>query len=545
MMIFKRPVVAALAFALILLAGCSEPQQADNAKDIIPQYTLPPVIKEAVPAVGGALTFPVPKNPASLNPLKAKNVGLYNLLSLVYEAPIRIKTDGRPEPELVETWEVDESGLVWTFHVRPGVQWHHGHGEMTAADIVYTINQLKSYAASDSNYAYRNGSIANSVAIDRYTVRITQTQPGNAAVYYMTFPVLCRAYSESRNMDTAIPVGTGPYKVDTLNMMDKVELSAHADWWKQPPYIQALTGVCYPDHDTELAAFKQNLFDFVTTSTLTVDTYQKYGEIVYIDYLTQYYDCIVPNSSGLFSDTNLRLAVAYALDKRDIVSKALLGHAVVTDYPVVPDSHLSPGSSKIFEYNRQKAMELLEQSGWKDRNSDGVVERVEDGQITTLSFSLLVNKNETYRLDVAENVAAQLRECGMDVAVVAADAEDHAGRLRTGFFDLALCSFYLEINPDISALVGTGGDINYGRFSDEELDRLLKNCREALDEEAMKQAYAEMEDRYLQMMPQIGLYFRTNALLYKAKINTADGLRDRNLFATIPQWYLYVEGPQQ
>ncbi|MFA5675796.1 MAG: ABC transporter substrate-binding protein [Christensenellales bacterium] len=543
--LFKKTICFVTALFIAALSGCADVADTENPDDTIPVYTLPPIVKEDVPAAGGELTFPIPQNPASLNPLKTKNVGLYNLFSLIYEAPIRVDTNGYVQPELAETWEVDETGLIWTFKLREGVNWQHGYGELTSADIIYTALLLKSYTAKDSNYAYRNGNVASLEAADKYTVKLTLNKPGNAAVYYMTFPVLCRAYCVTANVDTARPVGTGPYYVESFNMMESVKLCANETWWKQQPYIKSLNAICYPNHDFELAAYKQNLIDFLTTSILTVDTYHKYGEKHYVDYLTMYYDCLVPNTRGLFADANLRVAVAHSLDKRDIVAKGLLGHAVVTDYPVSPDSFLSPGPSKIFEFNQQKAIELLELSGYKRAGSYPIAKRTEGDQTYDLSFELLICSNEPYCRVVAENIAAQLLQCGMDVKIVEADAKEHKSRLAAGNFDIALCSFYLDINPDISYLVGSGGDINYGKFSDGELDSLLDNCRRAPDEPSIKQAYSDMEDRFLAVMPHIGLYYKTNALLYDSDINISEKFRDRNVFLKIPQWYLYVEGEER
>lgn len=81
----------------------------------IPQYTLPPVEEVALPAQGGSLIFPIPKNPASLNPLLIDNVELYNLYTLIYEQPVRFETNGKAQPELAETWGVDATGTIWTF----------------------------------------------------------------------------------------------------------------------------------------------------------------------------------------------------------------------------------------------------------------------------------------------------------------------------------------------------------------------------------------------------------------------------------------------
>ncbi len=539
-------VVAAMLLSLVFSA-CGQNADTETPQETIPQYTLPPVIKEAVPAVGGEIVFPAPQqHPAALNPLKTKNVELYNMLSLIYEQPIRIGADGRAYPELAETWEVDGTGTVWTFHLRKGVKWQGDNGEMTADDVIYTIDQLRTYTDADSNYVHNIGLITGSTKVDDYTVQITQAAPGYAAVYFMSFPVISKAYCASNNIDTGKPIGTGPYQVTEIDMEDHVSFEVNPSWWKQAPYIQKLTAVCIPDHDAEMSQFEQNMLDIVTTSSLTVDTYQKFEEIEYYDYMTHYYDSLVPNTTGLLGDVNIRQAIAYALDKRSVVAKALLGHAVAVDYPVLPKSYLSGGSSNLYEYNQQKARELLELSGWTNKDEDPVLDKVEGDVVSKLSIRLLIpiDNEDTYRIDVAQNVQAQLAECGIAVEIDQQEPEAYKSSLENGNFDLALCTFYMDENPDISFLVGTGGSHNYGKFSDPLLDGLLANCNAALKEDAIKEAYATMEDEFLTQMPQIALYYRTNALLYDASLNISDTVCERNLFTTVPQWYTFLEEPE-
>ena len=192
----------------------------------------------------------------------------------------------------------------------------------------------------------------------------------------------------------------------------------------------------------------------------------------------------------------------------------------------------------------RKARELLELAGWKDLDDDGICERAEGAQIIDLEVSLLIplNKENTYRHDVAENIQSQLAECGIVLTIdEAQSAGDYQQRLQGGSFELALCSFYLDDYPDLSFMIGTDGTQNYGDFSDATLDGLLADCKSALDEESMAEAFIAMEERFIETVPQIGLYFRTNALLYDNSITISDNIRDLNLYTTLPQWYLYVK----
>ncbi len=552
--IYKILTSAICVMLAVTLTGCGSAQTSATVSQI-PMYTLPPVVEETMAAQGGSLTFPIPKKPASMNPLKIDNVEIYNLYTLIYEQLVRIGTDNKAQPELAETWSVDETGTVWTFKLREGVQWQGGFGEFTSEDVVYTIGLIKSYSAADSSFARYNDYISSFDNPDDYTVTVTLNEPSYIAVYFMTFPVVCKAYCSRGNIDKSDPLGTGPYEVLEYDPDQMMQLGINMLWWKQPPYIKSLTAMCYENSDDELAVFEQNLLDFLTTSELTVDTYSNYKH-TYVDYLTQYYDCLVPNSAKeLLGDINIRKALGYAIDRRDIISKALLGHAVATDYPVSPDSYLSSTSSHIYEFNQEKARELLELSGWKDRDNNGICEKVEGTDIAELEIELLIplNNENTYRHDVAENIRTQLSKCGINITINEAAKPEYTQRLESGDFELALCSFYLNDYPDISFLVGTDGVQNFGNFSDEGLDSLLASCRAALNETSMAEAFSAMEQRFIETVPQIGLYYRTNALLYDNSINISDDIRDLNIYTTIPQWYLYtknasgeiIEGPNE
>ena len=422
--------------------------------------------------------------------------------------------------------------------------WQNDYGSFTSADVKYTIDLIMSYSAEESRYAAYNSYIASYEATDTYKITITLNEPSNVAIYFMTMPIVCEAYLAEHDFDADLPVGTGPYTVASYDNREGMELFANEVWWKQPPYIQNLSAVNYSDHEAELYALDSNLLDFVTTSIIAIEPYLKYEQTDYIDYITQYYDCLIPNvTNGVLSDKRVRQAVAFALDKRDIISEELLGHAVATDYPIPLNSFLSSGSTNIFEYNVQKAIELLEEAGWKNRDEDPVFEYVENSLLTDLEIDLLIYRNDedTYRRDVADNIAEQLLSCGISVNVDEVSYEDYKRRLESYDFDIALCSFYLDKNPDPTFLIGTDGSANYGGFSDASMDQLLMNCRTANNDEDMLAAYLAMEDYFVEQMPHIGLYFRTHSLLYDSTITISSNLRDLSVYTTIPKWYLFVE----
>ncbi len=78
------------------------------------------------------------------------------------------------EPDLAESWTVSEDRLVWTFKLRKGVQFHKGYGELTADDVVFSLNKAAEKKTSSAYKEY--GAVKSVVAVDPYTVKITLSQ---------------------------------------------------------------------------------------------------------------------------------------------------------------------------------------------------------------------------------------------------------------------------------------------------------------------------------------------------------------------------------
>jgi peptide/nickel transport system substrate-binding protein len=78
------------------------------------------------------------------------------------------------EPDLATSWEFSPDKKVWTFHLRHGVKFHGGYGEVTADDVVYSLAKAADPKRSASSGDYT--AFEKVEAIDPYTVRITLKQ---------------------------------------------------------------------------------------------------------------------------------------------------------------------------------------------------------------------------------------------------------------------------------------------------------------------------------------------------------------------------------
>lgn len=529
----------------VLAPASTEPSaQMQAGQNLLPDY-------------GGELKIPMPDKP-DMNPLKAQNMYMANIFSVIFESLVTIDIDGRAQPCLAETWDVSLDKKVWLFHLRKGIQWQNDIGELKASDVAFTLNLLKDIQDEESIYAGLKSMIAEATPVDDYTLRIVTNEPRGALLYSMVFPVLPENYyKDTSDLSTKQPAGSGPYRLEKITDSGSnagMTLVANDKWWKKKPFIQTIKAVQIQDNDNEieLARYKDtDELNFVTTASLTSGKYRVTDKTDVSDYMTQYYDALIPNlRSSVFADVNIRKALAYAIDKSDIISRALLNHAAATDFPIPPDSWLYQVS--IYEYNTATARDLLEKAGWKDVDGDGIAENKENKKLTC-NLLVLKTKDITYRIDVAKLIKEQLKIIGIDVKEIKEKTwEDvptkgkpsepgYKSDLASGNFDLALCSFWLGRYPDLSRLIKTSGEENYSGYASKTMDELLDKCATQMEDDGMKAAFGELQQAYMNDLPQIALYFRTNSAIYDHSIQVIGKLRELDIYHDISKWYMVTK----
>ena len=121
-----------LLFIFIVVVTFTPHILGHSAEDYLPQ----------IGTYGGELILSTISDPKSFNPILAKETSTTAVTGLLFEGLTR--TSGittEVEPNLAESWEVDETGLIWTFHLRRDVKWFDGE-RFSADDVVFTFNKL-------------------------------------------------------------------------------------------------------------------------------------------------------------------------------------------------------------------------------------------------------------------------------------------------------------------------------------------------------------------------------------------------------------------
>lgn len=276
------------------------------------------------------------------------------------------------EPDLAESWDVSEDNSVWTFKLRQGVQWQHGYGEVTADDVVFSLE--KSRDPNSSAFASNYAAFGSIEAVDPYTVKITLNQNipsvlAPLANYAGGFIISKKAYEEDPEGFSRNPVGFGPFQLDTVESGVAAHFSSHDAYFRGKPQ---LTKVDYRFLNAAAArdlAFVAGEVDAVTGKAdqnwlkrtlalegVTVDVFDPSElSILHINI-----------TKPPFDDIRVRQALAYAADPSRIAQYRGPEFTRVAK-SVVPSNNLGyTDDNGHMNFSAEKAKSLLVEAGFPD-----------------------------------------------------------------------------------------------------------------------------------------------------------------------------------
>ncbi|WP_129721281.1 ABC transporter substrate-binding protein [Xylanivirga thermophila] len=545
----KRLLMLFMAIYMAVLPGCvAKTISVEEQQPLLEQSNKnkSEQAEETVPKKGGTLTIPLVQ-PDVFNPLMTKSKDMVNFLGLIFEGVMRYDQNQKPQPCLAESYEVSEDGTIWTFHLRKGVKWHDGT-PFTSQDVKFTFDILRS---GTLNSFYQNGIYANTyiqdlVPKDDYTICLNLNFPISNALDIMTFPVIPKAVYESvlpgAGIENIVPIGTGKYKMEsTISIEDgEIRLVRNNDWWGKSPFIDTILVRIYEDNDKARAAFQTGSIDLVDTEVVFTNIYEQEPDVRLYRYLTSKYDFLAFNlRSPLFSDAKVRKALAYAIDRKEIMSMVFLNNGQAVDVPINPSSWLYDSSYRIYDYDPEKAVFMLKEAGWSDSDGDGILDKDIGGEKVNFKFTIKTNEDNDERRETALLIKRQLGEIGIQVDVEPVPWQEIQGdHIPKGSFDAILMGYYLSVFPDLEFILHSSGEQNFIKYTHPELDGLIFQSKTIYNEEELKDAYRQMQKLISIEMPIMSLYFRTACLVTKDKIGGIGIPRELDIYGGIEEWYI-------
>jgi len=320
----RNSLIWGLAAGLLVLfaAGCTAAVASDEGGSV-PVYT--------VADTTGDWGFPSPYAHYSRGPG-------YTRMSYLFDTLIWKDGEGYV-PALAESWDL-EGDDVYTFHLRDDVTWHDGE-KFTAADVVFTVEYIKEHP-----YQWVDSSIIESAeALDDKTVKITLSEPYAPFLDQVggTLPILpehiwAEVDDPVTYRDQEALVGTGPYTLD-VDDYDQVQGTyrylAYNDYYLGEPMVKELrfVKISAPNAAAELL---QGNVNTAGIEPEMIDQLEDDFEIISVPSHWWNYKLMINHQKGLMSDKRFRQALAYAIDRNELVEIAGRGYGLAGSPGFIP-----------------------------------------------------------------------------------------------------------------------------------------------------------------------------------------------------------------
>ncbi len=447
----------------------------------------------------------ISENCITLDPQNANNQGSQIVAEPVYEGLLQTDGEGNYWPWLAKSWEYDETGTVWTFHLREGVTFNNGD-PFTSADVVCSYQRLiDNYNELCYSIQYWPGQLLQSVeAVDEYTAVITLKEAYSMSEYgFAKCAIIPASVYGEQGADmfyTQNLVATGPW------MLEEWIDGQYAHYVKNPTYWNAANYNSYYDEmyirhvlesSTSVAGHLAGDLDAnLVTGGINPDMLPLYAgsedriEIVPVDVFSYYYMGFQCDPGKPLSDVNVRKAFECAIDRQTILDSILGGgkvcKSIIPEGSVGYDENLPP-----YEYNPELAKEYLAKSNY-------------NGEEIVLSSNTSTTKAEEQLLAISD----MLNAVGFNTSVSVVENATLLEMRKTANYDVFLV-ITMQTGGDPGGILSMRvlEDAHSSHFVDDELNSLIQQGLKTIETEERAGIYKQAMERMREVSaPHTGLY---------------------------------------
>ena len=535
----KKPL--ALALTAAMLAGCGG-SSASGA-------TSTDGAASGGSASGDASTVTVAID-ADLNTMDyeiATDGNSFIMQSLVMSGLTELAADGSPLPELAESWDVSDDGLVYTFHLADA-KWSNGD-PVTASDFVYAWQRLDNPdTASEYAFILDTVHIANAAAVnageadpselgvkavDDKTLEVTLTLPCDFFLSLLAFPSFFplnqKFYEEQGDQFALSPdnlLYCGPYTMTGYQQGSEYTFEKNPDYFKadqMTDYVDKIVFRYLQDTQSAMLDYQSGNLDVVKLQGDQVDQYSGTEGFTnrmtgYLWYLSIDFNTSVHPENSQFANVNLRKAMSLAIDRDTIAANVLKDGSIGADGLIPKDLATGPSgedfraeNGKLTEYNLDQAKEYYAKA-------------LEELGTDTVSFELLYEDSEASKA-VAEYIQSNLKAIGMDVTLNSKPKKTRLQLMNDKDYNVALTRWgpdYADPETYFDLFTTDNTANNSGSYSNADYDALVKAAgsgEDATDSAKRWQDYLDAEKIIVQDDPGvIPVYQNGGAMMINPKV---------------------------
>lgn len=417
---------------------------------------------------------------------------------LIYSRLVEADGDMKIHPGLAESWEQIDDRTT-QFKLRKGVKFHNGD-PLTAEDVKFSLERM----TQSPRIAFVVPPIERVDIIDENTINIVTKTPFGPLLAHLAHPALGivskKVVTEAGENYASNPVGTGSYKFKEWINGDRLVFEKNEEFFdkneKGPKTIifkpvveesSRLIGLETGEYDVAFALYGLNEEAVKKSDKLELHAKPSLSTIF----------LGMNNEKEPFNNPKVRKAISYAIAKQSIIDTVLNGSGIIPNAPVVSAVFGSTDKTKNYDYNVEKAKELLKEAGYENGFDTSIVLR--GGDINQQTAEII----QANLRDIGINAKIEILESSAFLDFTANGNHDMylgAWGVVTGDADYGLYSLYHS-----SAKGATG---NRDFYSNPEVDKYIEEARKEINPEKRKELYEKAEILIMEDVPNVLLFSR-------------------------------------
>ena len=459
---------------------------------------------------------------ATLDPAFSKDQSIIWPCRQLYNGLVELDSTMQVRPSVAKRWDVSPDGLVYSFILRDDVLFHKnalfGTPDSTrpvvAADFVYSFGRITDpTVASPGAWIFSN--VDKVTAADDTTLVIRLKSPfapflGQLGMVYCS--VVPREVVEHYGKEfRSHPCGTGPFQFQYWKEGVKLVLHKNPNYFEEGlPYLDAVAVTFIVDRQTVFLEFVKGNLDFMNSldasykdELLTQEgtLREKYADRIDMTstpYLnTEYLGFNMDGVGGEKTKVLLRQAINYGFDRRKMMRYLRNNIGTPGVYGFVPVGLPGALSEPIYEYDPERAKQLLAEAGYPDGKG-----------LPKLKLATTANY-----LDLCKYIQQQLGLIGIDIQVDVnppAALREQIAQGKVEWFRGSWVADYPDAENYLSLFYSPNrapAGPNYTRFTDKRFDRLYEQARKETDPEKLAALYRRLDALVMEQAPVVVLYY--------------------------------------
>lgn len=479
---------------------------------------------------------------ANYRDIRDLNPHLYNgemfAQNLLYESLVKVEDDGSISPWLAESYEVSEDGKTYVFKLREDVYFTDGtkfNAEAAKLNFDAILDNYERHSWIESvslmkeveNYGKESVEVTGEYEL---TIHLSKSYYPFLLELGLIRPLRfispnCFIDGTTKNGVTDY-IGTGSYYLSEHVTDEYAIFKVNEKYWGDIPDIEEIIVKVIPDSQSRVMALESGEIDLIYGATMIdSETYDKFSNLS--EFETKISEPIssrvmmINTQDEILGDIRLRKALQYATDRETISKSIFLGiedpaYTLFSSEVPYADIGLTP-----YEYNLEKAKELLNEAGWVEVNGQSY--RQKDGQ--ELAFTLHYSSDNVTDKTIAEFYKGELAKIGINLEIIGEEAQAHSDRAKSGNFDIIFNeSWGKPYDPQSflasmrEASVHGDYEAQKGLKEKEQIDEAILNALEATTEEERQEYYTYVLETLHEEAVYIPLTYETNRAIYSNKI---------------------------